>query len=149
MANRTPRSLDTRETGERKKPWKRSSMLPTPESRPGLKFRWIRTATLGNADMTNVSARFREGYSPVKAEDYPELQIMSDLDSRFKDNIEVGGLLLCSIPEEKCLIVLRVNWGLHKISLTLLIGISCGNLIHVCRFFLQNVLRAHRLVGNQ
>jgi hypothetical protein len=111
MANRTPRSLDTRETGERKKPWKRSSMLPTPESRPGLKFRWIRTATLGNADMTNVSARFREGYSPVKAEDYPELQIMS--------------------------------------SLTLLIGISCGNLIHVCQFFLQNALRAHRLVGNQ
>jgi len=103
MANRTPRSIDTRETGERKKPWKRSSMLPTPESRPGLKFRWIRTATLGNADMTNVSARFREGYTPVKAEDYPELQIMSDIDSRFKDNIEVGGLLLCSIPEEKVL----------------------------------------------
>jgi hypothetical protein len=103
MANRTPRSIDTRETGERKKPWKRSSMLPTPENRTGLKYRWIRTATLGNADMTNVSARFREGYTPVKAEDYPELQIMSDIDSRFKDNIEVGGLLLCSIPEEKVL----------------------------------------------
>jgi hypothetical protein len=76
-------------------------MLPTPEPRPGLKFRWVRTATLGSADMTNVSSRFREGYTPVRAEDYPELQIMSDVDSRFKNNIEVGGLLLCSIAEEE------------------------------------------------
>ena len=75
-------------------------MLPTPEPRDGLSFRWIRTATLGNGDMTNVSQRFREGYVAVKAEDYPELQIMSDIDSRFKDNIEVGGLLLCAIPTE-------------------------------------------------
>tara|TARA_B110000483_G_C17907625_1_gene431807 strand:- start:247 stop:690 length:444 start_codon:yes stop_codon:yes gene_type:complete len=100
MADRKPRSLNTRETGERRKPWKRASMLPTPEPRDGLSFRWIRTATLGNGDMTNVSQRFREGYVAVKAEDYPELQIMSDIDSRFKDNIEVGGLLLCAIPTE-------------------------------------------------
>ena len=100
MADRKSRSLDTRETGERRKPWKRASMLPTPEPRDGLSFRWIRTATLGAGDMTNVSQRFREGYVACKAEDYPELQIMSDIDSRFKDNIEVGGLLLCAIPKE-------------------------------------------------
>ena len=100
MADRKPRSLNTRETGERRKPWKRASMLPTPEPRDGLSFRWIRTATLGSGDMTNVSQRFREGYVAVKAEDYPELQIMSDIDSRFKDNIEVGGLLLRAIPKE-------------------------------------------------
>lgn len=101
MANRTPRELETREnTSPRKKTWKRQSMLPTPEPRDGLKFRWIRTSTLGNADMTNVSARFREGYTPVMAADYPELQIMSDLDSRFKGNVEVGGLLLCAAPDE-------------------------------------------------
>lgn len=100
MAERTPRSAETRDTTQRKKGWRRSSMLPAPEPRDGLTFRWIRTSTLGNADMTNVSARFREGYTPVKAADYPELQIMSDLGSRFKDNIEVGGLLLCSAPTE-------------------------------------------------
>jgi len=44
--------------------------------------------------------RFREGYIPVKAEDHPELMIISDVDSRFRGNIEVGGLLLCSIPTE-------------------------------------------------
>ena len=26
--------------------------------------------------------------------------MMTDPDSRFKDNIEIGGLLLCKIPEE-------------------------------------------------
>tara|TARA_B110000858_G_scaffold77512_1_gene89855 strand:- start:112 stop:540 length:429 start_codon:yes stop_codon:yes gene_type:complete len=100
MTDRKPRTTETREAGERRKPWKRSSMLPTPEPRQGLSFRWIRTATLGNADMTNVSGRFRDGYVPVKAVDYPELHIMSDIDSRFKDNIEVGGLLLCAIPTD-------------------------------------------------
>ena len=101
MTDRTPRTLETREvTSPRKKTWKRQSMLPTPEPRPGIKYRWIRTSTLGNADMTNVSSRFREGYSPVQAADYPELQIMSHIDSRFKGNVEVGGLLLCSAPAE-------------------------------------------------
>jgi len=100
MADRKPRTTETREAGERRKPWKRASMLPTPEPRDGLSFRWIRTSTLGNADMTNVSGRFRDGYVPVKADEYPELHIMSDIDSRFKDNIEVGGLLLCAIPTE-------------------------------------------------
>ena len=101
MADRKPRATETREAGERRKPWKRSSMLPTPDPRDGLSFRWIRTSTLGTSDMTNVSGRFRDGYVPVKAEDYPELHIMSDIDSRFKDNIEVGGLLLCAIPTEQ------------------------------------------------
>ena len=100
MTDRKPRTTETREAGERRKPWKRSSMLPTPEPRDGLSFRWIRTSTLGNADMTNVSGRFRDGYVPVKADEYPELHIMSDVDSRFKDNIEVGGLLLCAIPTQ-------------------------------------------------
>jgi hypothetical protein len=55
---------------------------------------------MGNSDNPNVSTRFREGYIPVKAADHPELQLITDMDSRFKDNIEVGGLLLCAIPEE-------------------------------------------------
>ena len=35
----------------------------------------------------------------MKAEDHPELEVMSDIDSRFKGNIEIGGLLLCKQPE--------------------------------------------------
>jgi hypothetical protein len=75
-------------------------LLPTPEPRDGLKFRWVRTSTLGQEDNKNVSSRFREGYTPVIAKDFPELMVMSDHNSRFKDNVEVGGLLLCSIPTE-------------------------------------------------
>lgn len=100
MADRTPRALDTREKGERRQGWKRQSLLPTPDPRDGLKFRWVRTSTLGNEDNKNVSSRFREGYTPVKAADFPELHVMSDHNSRFPENIEVGGLLLCSIPAE-------------------------------------------------
>lgn len=100
MSDRTPRHTETREKTERKKGWVRPSVLPTPDPRDGLTFRWVRTSTLGNNDNTNVSSRFRQGYTPVKAKDFPELQVVSDFDSRFKDNIEVGGLLLCSIPTE-------------------------------------------------
>lgn len=100
MADRTTRENNTREATQRKRSWQRSAMIPAPEPRDGLKFRWIRTSSMGQSDNTNVSRRFREGYTPVKASEFPELQIISDVDSRFKDNIEVGGLLLCSIPEE-------------------------------------------------
>jgi hypothetical protein len=76
-------------------------MLPTPEPREGIAYRWIRTSTLGQTDNTNVSARFRDGWTPVRREDHPNLQVVSDIDSRFQDNIEVGGLLLCQNSAEK------------------------------------------------
>tara|TARA_R110002124_G_scaffold145810_2_gene311067 strand:- start:317 stop:685 length:369 start_codon:yes stop_codon:yes gene_type:complete len=75
-------------------------MLPVPEPRPGIEYRWIRTATLGKNDNTNVSSKFREGWTPVRAEDHPNLQVVSDIESRFTDNIEVGGLLLCQNSTE-------------------------------------------------
>jgi hypothetical protein len=43
----------------------------------------------------------REGWIPVKSDDHPEMQVMSDLNSRFVGNIEVGGLLLCKAPQEE------------------------------------------------
>lgn len=100
MADRTPRELQTREKTERKKTWQRPSALPTPEPKDGLHYRWIRTSLLGQSDNPNVSARFREGYEPVKAADHPEMQLLQDLDSRFPDNIEVGGLMLCAIDKD-------------------------------------------------
>jgi len=94
-ASRTPRDNETREDEKREIVWRPSSLLPIPLPQPGFVFRWIRTATYGVADNKNVSARIREGWEPVKAVDHPELQIMSDRDSRFPDCVEVGGLLLC------------------------------------------------------
>jgi len=81
--------------------WMPQSSLPVPEPKDGWVFRWIRTSSLGRSDNTNVSRQFREGWEPVRAEDHPELKIMSDLNSQFKGNVEVGGLLLCKAPLEK------------------------------------------------
>ena len=100
MSNRDSRTTETREADQRKVSWQRPSMLPVPEAKPGIEYRWIRTSTLGQSDNTNVSSKFREGWTPVRAEDHPNLQVVSDIDSRFTDNIEVGGLLLCQNAAE-------------------------------------------------
>ena len=100
MTDRTPRTKDSREESKRKVSWQRPSMLPNPEPKDGIEYRWIRTSTLGNSDNTNVSSRFREGWTPVRKEEHPNLQVVSDIDSRFTDNIEVGGLLLCQNTTE-------------------------------------------------
>jgi hypothetical protein len=100
MADRTPRDLESREHDQRNASWKPPSILPDPIAEPGYVYRWIRTSMTGSADNTNVSRQLREGYVPVRAEDHPELMLEADQNSRFKGNVEVGGLLLCKIPEE-------------------------------------------------
>lgn len=100
MADRTPRDLESREHDQRNTSWKPPSILPDPIAEPGYVYRWIRTSMTGSADNTNVSRQLREGYVPVRAEDHPELMLEADQNSRFKGNVEVGGLLLCKIPEE-------------------------------------------------
>lgn len=97
---RASREEATRASEMRAQNWAPPSVLPDPRPEPGYVYRWVRTATLGQQDVTNVSRQMREGYVPVRAEDHPELQLMTDPNSRFKGNIEVGGLLLCKIPEE-------------------------------------------------
>lgn len=80
--------------------WLPTSQLPVPDPVDGWKFRYIRIASQGNADTKNVSMRFREGWEPIVAKDHPELQIVSDIDSRWPESVEIGGLLLCKIPSE-------------------------------------------------
>jgi hypothetical protein len=55
---------------------------------------------MGQADPSNTSAKFREGWEPVKATEQPKLMMQADPNGRFKDNIEIGGLLLCKAPKE-------------------------------------------------
>lgn len=98
--NRSTRELDTRESFARPTAWRPPETLPSPDDRPGWKHRWIRISMLGQADPGNTSSKLREGYEPVKAEEYPELLVHASTEGRFKGNIEVGGLLLCRIPEE-------------------------------------------------
>lgn len=100
MAEKTPRSFETRAMTERPKQWTPPELLPEPDKQPGFAYRWIRVSTLNNADPRNISAKLREGWEPVKLEEQPQFQLLIDPNSRFKDNIEVGGLLLCKTPIE-------------------------------------------------
>jgi len=54
---------------------------------------------MGQPDVVNVAQSFREGWQPVLASEYPEMNILSDHGSRWPDGIEVGGLLLCRAPQ--------------------------------------------------
>jgi hypothetical protein len=98
--NRLARELQSRETTQRKTTWSLPTLLPTPAEEEGYQFRWIRTSIMGQFDPTNTSSKLREGWEPVKAEDKPEMMLYSDPNSRFKDNIENGGLMLCKMPTE-------------------------------------------------
>jgi hypothetical protein len=98
--NRITREVDTREISERPKQWAPAELLPEPDKQAGYKYRWIRTSTLNQADPRNLSGKLREGWEPVAIEEQPKFQLLVDPNSRFKDNIEIGGLLLCKTPEE-------------------------------------------------
>ena len=98
--NRLARELETRESAQRKMAWTPPQTLPEPEPQEGWVFRWIRTSIMGQADPTNTSAKFREGWEPVKASEQPSLMLQADPNGRYKDNIEIGGLLLCKAPAE-------------------------------------------------
>ena len=98
--NRLARELETRAIQERPKQWMQPELLPEPDKQPGYNYRWIRVSTMNNADPRNLSAKLREGWEPVSVEEQPKFRLLADPNSRFKDNIEVGGLLLCKTPTE-------------------------------------------------
>ena len=97
---RAPRGTQTREATARKRSWQRPEMLPSPEPAEGYQYRWVRVATLGTPDASNVSSKFREGWEPVKAKDHPEIEMSVVENNKFKDNIVIGGLILCKAPVE-------------------------------------------------
>ena len=100
MAERTSREFEVRAKAERPKKWLPPTALPDPNPEDGYAFRWIRVSTLGNNDPSNVSAKLREGWEPVKASEHPEIQLFGKGNPHFPDSIEIGGLLLCKTPVE-------------------------------------------------
>jgi len=92
--------MQNRAQQERPKQWAPAELLPEPDKEPGFAYRQIRIATLNKADPKNISGKLREGWEPVRIEEQPKFRLLVDPDSRFKDNIEVDGLLLCKTPEE-------------------------------------------------
>ena len=98
--NKLTRELETRAVQERPKQWMQPELLPEPDKQPGFNYRWVRVSTMNNADPRNLSAKLREGWEPVPVEEQPKFRLLADPNSRFKDSIEVGGLLLCKTPTE-------------------------------------------------
>ena len=100
VENRINREATTREKVVRKRAWTRPEVLPSPNPEPGYAFRWVRVATQGQVDPTNVSSKLREGWEPVKASDHPEITVVSIENEKFKDNVVIVGLMLCKAPQE-------------------------------------------------
>ena len=98
--SRLQREITNRTSSERPKQWQQAELLPEPDKTPGFAYRWIRVSTLNNADPRNLSAKLREGWEVVSVEEQPKFQLLVDPNSRFKDSIEIGGLLLCKTPSE-------------------------------------------------
>ena len=98
--NRLNREHETREKTARKRAWVRADTLPNPTPEEGYEFHWVRVSTRGEVDPMNVSLKLREGWEPVKASDHPEIFVAGIENERFKDNILIGGLLLCKAPKE-------------------------------------------------
>jgi hypothetical protein len=98
--NRIPRELETRATQQRPKQWAPAELLPEPDKLPGFEYHWKRVSINNVSDARNMSATHREGWEPCLLTEQPKFQLLADPSSKFKDNIEIGGLLLCKRPEE-------------------------------------------------
>ena len=98
--NRLDRELDARDKKVRRKAWTRPETLPSPNPEAGYDFHWVRVSTQGQIDATNVSSKLREGWEPCLAKDHPEITMVSIEQERFKENVVIGGLLLCKAPTE-------------------------------------------------
>lgn len=98
-ANRTPRSLETRDKSQRRRTWVEPSLLPDPEPADGWVFKWVRASSRGNDDTVNIDKRRREGWEAVRAEDHPEILEAWHMEPR-KGLIESGGLVLYKMPQE-------------------------------------------------
>ena len=52
--------------------------LDAPPPPAGFEHRWIRTTIRGEDDKSNVFSRMREGWEPVRADEYPSCKVSSD-----------------------------------------------------------------------
>lgn len=101
MVDRSPRAASTRNTTTRPVAWKPPSTLDAPPPPEGYVHRWIRMESGGMDDRKNLSARLREGFELVRADEYPDRDDLPTInDGKHAGVIAVGGLVLARIPEE-------------------------------------------------
>ena len=100
MTDRKPRESETREKETRRKPWAPPSHLSAPTPPEGFVHRWVRVAMRGEEDKMNVNSKLREGWEPVRKDEYPDYEAPTIDDGRYAGVIGQGGLMLCRMPEQ-------------------------------------------------
>ena len=92
----------SREAGQREsetRDWKRPGALPEPDKQPGYAYRWVRHSIMHELDPRNWSASHTEGWEPVNVSEQQHMNILRSEETKNKDIIEIGGLVLCKMPE--------------------------------------------------
>ena len=100
MTDRKPRESETREKETRRKPWAPPSHLSAPTPPEGFVHRWVRVSMRGEEDKMNVNSKLREGWEPVRKDEYPNYEAPTIDDGRYAGVIGQGGLMLCRMPEQ-------------------------------------------------
>ena len=100
MTDRKARASENRESETRRKPWAPPSYLAAPNAPDGFVHRWIRIAMRGEEDKMNVTSKLREGWEPVRKDEYPDYEAPTIDEGRYEGIIGQGGLMLCRIPLE-------------------------------------------------
>ena len=98
--SRKTREGATRETQTRRKPWAPPSHLSAPDAPEGFVHRWIRVSMRGEEDKMNVNSKLREGWEPVRKDEYPDYEAPTIDAGRYEGVIGQGGLMLCRMPEQ-------------------------------------------------
>lgn len=100
--NRISREATNRANNTRRKPWQPPAKLDAPPAPDGFEHRWIRTQLRGEDDKANVFSRMREGWEPVRADEYGAEAAKYPVieEGKNKGIIGVGGLMLARIPAE-------------------------------------------------
>ena len=91
-----------REAGAREnevRDWQPSGHLPEPDKQPGYAYRWVRQSLLHELDPRNWASSRTEGWEPVSVTEQQHMNILRADETKNKDMIEVGGLVLCKMPE--------------------------------------------------
>lgn len=92
------RKADTREKEQSRRPWAPPALLYAPDPPDGFIHRWVRFEVLGHADTKNIGSRLREGFEPVRSDEYPEFDCQVIDHGRHSGIISNGGLILCRFP---------------------------------------------------
>ena len=96
--DRSKREDTVRSKAARPTTWKPPSSLDAPPAPEGFRHRWLRMEAAGVDDRKNMSARLREGFELVRAEEYPDWDLPTIANGKHAGVIAVGGLVLARIP---------------------------------------------------